>query len=116
VETLSFIYRVPGVDGDNRIYLIRRGRVRAERPVPSSRRERRALARLVREVFSPEERDGAQLPTHEIDELLLLSSWFRRFPRELRRARRPDAPRKRIELSAAPAMPMADGAPAELIA
>jgi excinuclease ABC subunit C len=116
VETLSFIYRVPGVDGDNRIYLIRRGRVRAERPVPSSRRERRQLARLVREVFSPEERDGAQLPTHEIDELLLLSSWFRRFPRELRRARRPDAPRKRIELSAAPATPMADGAPAELIA
>ena len=116
VETLSFIYRVKGVDGDNRIYLIRRGRVRAERPMPSTRRERRELARLVRQVFSTEERDTTQLPTHEIDELLLLSSWFRRFPKELRRARRPDEPRRRIEIVSAPPTPMADGAPAELIA
>jgi len=29
--------------------------------------------------------DGMQVPSHEIDELLLLSSWFRRFPRELDR-------------------------------
>jgi hypothetical protein len=26
-----------------------------------------------------------QVPSHEIDELLLLSSWFRRFPEELGR-------------------------------
>ena len=116
VETLSFIYRVKGVDGDTRIYLIRRGRVRAERPVPSNRRERRELARLVRQVFSAEELDTPQLATHEIDELLLLSSWFRRFPKELRRARRPDEPRRRIALASAPPTPMADGAPAELIA
>ena len=30
VETLSFAYTVPGHDGDDRVYLIRRGRVRAE--------------------------------------------------------------------------------------
>jgi hypothetical protein len=36
-------------------------------------------------VFSPVERETAQIPTHEIDELLLLSSWFRRFPDELER-------------------------------
>jgi excinuclease ABC subunit C len=116
VETLSFIYRVPGLDGDNRIYLIRRGRVRAERPVPTSRREQRSLAKLVKEVFSTTEYDSAQLPTHEIDELLLLSSWFRRFPKELKRARRPDSPRERIALAGLPPTPIADGAPAELIA
>ena len=30
----------------------------------------------------------AQIPTHEIDELLLLSSWFRKYPDELERADR----------------------------
>jgi hypothetical protein len=31
--------------------------------------------------------DGMQVPSHEIDELLLLSSWFRRFPHELDRTK-----------------------------
>jgi hypothetical protein len=42
---------------------------------------------MVESVFSPVERDTAQVPSHEIDELLLLSSWFRRFPAELARSR-----------------------------
>jgi excinuclease ABC subunit C len=40
---------------------------------------------LIDTVFTPAERASAQIPTHEIDELLLLSSWFRRFPEELHR-------------------------------
>ena len=40
---------------------------------------------VVADVFGRTERDTAQVPTHEIDELLLLSSWFRRFPAELDR-------------------------------
>jgi excinuclease ABC subunit C len=85
VETLSFVYTVPGHEGDDRVYLIRRGRVRAERPTPRTNAERRELERLVTEVFGRTERDTAQVATHEIDELLLLSSWFRRFPEELER-------------------------------
>jgi excinuclease ABC subunit C len=46
---------------------------------------------MVEDVFSPVERDSAQVPSHEIDELLLLSSWFRRFPAELGRSRAADA-------------------------
>lgn len=88
VESLSFLYTVPGHAGDDRIYLIRRGRVRAERPVPRTARERSELDRLVAEVFGRAERETAQVPTHEIDELLLLSSWFRRFPKELERTER----------------------------
>ena len=38
-------------------------------------------------LSTPVERDTAAVPTHEIDELLLLSSWFRRFPEELDRTR-----------------------------
>lgn len=85
VETLSFAYTVPGHDGDDRIYLIRRGRVRAETTMPRTPADATTLLRLIDDVFTPAERDTGQIPTHEIDELLLLSSWFRRFPAELER-------------------------------
>ncbi|NUO65125.1 MAG: GIY-YIG nuclease family protein [Gemmatimonadaceae bacterium] len=85
VETLSFLYEVPGHAGDDRVYLIRRGRVRAERPAPKSAADRSDLRALADDVFSGVEYEGAGVPSHEIDELLLLSSWFRRFPAELER-------------------------------
>ena len=87
VETLSFVYPVPGHDGDDRVYLIRRGRVRGEYAMPRSEQDRARLFAMVEDVFDPQERDSAQVPSHEIDELLLLSSWFRRFPGELSRSR-----------------------------
>jgi hypothetical protein len=55
--------------------------------MPRSQRERIELLEMVENVFDPIERDSAQVPSHEIDELLLLSSWFRRFPAELARSR-----------------------------
>jgi len=67
------------------VYLIRRGRVRAETALPKDPESARELLGLIETVFSPTERDTGQIPTHEIDELLLLSSWFRRFPDELER-------------------------------
>lgn len=85
VENLSFVYTVPGFDGADRVYLIRRGLVRAETGVPRTTAEARDLMHLIDDVFSPAERPTSQIPTHEIDELLLLSSWFRRFPQELER-------------------------------
>lgn len=87
VETLSFVYTVPGYEGDDRLYLIRRGRVRGEYAIPRSEPDRVRLLEMVEDVFNPVERDSAQVPSHEIDELLLLSSWFRRFPAELGRSR-----------------------------
>jgi excinuclease ABC subunit C len=85
VETLSFVYTVPGDDGDDRVYLIRRGRVRAETTSPKTTDDAAGLMTLIDQVFTPTERITGQIPTHEIDELLLLSSWFRRFPGELER-------------------------------
>jgi excinuclease ABC subunit C len=85
VETLSFAYTVPGDGGDDRVYLIRRGRVRAESALPKTPEDAQALMSMIDDVFTPVERLGTQIPTHEIDELLLLSSWFRRFPAELER-------------------------------
>jgi excinuclease ABC subunit C len=88
VETLSFIYTVPGHEGDDRCYLIRRGRVRGEYAMPRSEQDRIRLLEMVDDVFNPADRDTAQVPSHEVDELLLLSSWFRRFPGELARSRK----------------------------
>ncbi len=85
VETLSFVYTVPGWEGEDRVYLIRRGRVRHEQPAPRTAAQRRRLDAHVAEVFAPVEREGSTVPAHEVDELLLLSSWFRRFPAELAR-------------------------------
>jgi excinuclease ABC subunit C len=87
VESLSFTYTVPGNDGKDRVYVIRRGRVRAELDAPSSSIEQSEMDRLLGEIFGNAV-DGMQVPSHEIDELLLLSSWFRRFPHELDRTRR----------------------------
>ena len=91
VETLSFVYPVPGHEGADRVYLIRRGRVRAEIDPPRTAHEHARLRDLAAEVFAPVERETSQIPTHEIDELLLLSSWFRRFPAELKRTQEPSA-------------------------
>ena len=87
IETLSFVYTVPGFNGDDRVYLIRRGRVRGEYAMPRNEHDRMRLLEMVEDVFHSVERVSAQLPAHEIDQLLLLASWFRRFPAELTRSR-----------------------------
>jgi excinuclease ABC subunit C len=98
VETLSFLYPVAGHEGDDRVYLIRRGRVRAERPLPKTPAERAELLALADDVFNGVEFEGAAVPTHEIDELLLLSSWFRRFPEEMERTERHTVARTKRKL------------------
>lgn len=87
VENLSFVYTVPGHEGEDKVYLIRRGVVRAELTKPKSSKDRRTMKQLVEDIFAENPSPTAQIPTHEIDELLLLSSWFRRFPKEMKRTR-----------------------------
>lgn len=85
LESLSFVYTVPGFNDDDRAYVIRRGRVRAEFPAPRTAADRTALAARAAEIFAPREVANAPVPAHEVDELMLLSSWFRKFPHELDR-------------------------------
>lgn len=85
VEDLSFVYRVPGFKGDDRSYLIRRGRVRAEFTHPTTARSKRRVARLVEGVFDGVERGPAALEPNEAAEILLVARWFRLQPRELKR-------------------------------
>jgi excinuclease ABC subunit C len=88
VEKLSFMYTVKGYDGDDRVYLVKRGVVRAELNRPRTTWQRAKLKRLAEEMFSVREPVSTSVPTHEIDELLLLSSWFRRFPDEMGRTKK----------------------------
>jgi excinuclease ABC subunit C len=87
IENLSFVYTVPGHEGEDKVYVIRRGVVRAELSKPKSPKDRRTMKQLVEDIFSQPAAPNTQVPTHEIDELLLLSSWFRRFPKEMKRTR-----------------------------
>jgi excinuclease ABC subunit C len=96
VESLSFVYTVPGFGGDDRAYVIRRGRIRAELPAPVTPEERAALAVRAAEVFAPAALKSATVPAHEVDELMLLSSWFRKYPDQLERTEAPETfPRAR---------------------
>ncbi|MBW7932870.1 MAG: UvrB/UvrC motif-containing protein [Gemmatimonadaceae bacterium] len=85
VESLSFVYTPATTVGDEMSYIIRRGRVRAALPSPRTADERRVFDAKVAGIFAPVERTDGTVPSHEIDELLLVTSWFTRFPKELER-------------------------------
>jgi excinuclease ABC subunit C len=59
--------------------------VRAERPAPRSTPERFELERAIEAVYAHGEPAGGPVRLHEIEEVLLLSSWFRKNPEELAR-------------------------------
>jgi excinuclease ABC subunit C len=88
VEKLSFVYTVKGYEGQDRVYVVKRGVIRAELDKPRNSWQREKLRRLTEEMFSTHEPVSTSVPTHEIDELLLLSSWFRRFPKEMEKAKK----------------------------
>jgi excinuclease ABC subunit C len=92
LDGLSFHYTVPGVEGDDRVYLVRRGTVRAEMAVPRNVRERRALRRLSERIFGEPEPTAALVTRHQVDEILLLDHWFRFRPQERERTRAPELP------------------------
>jgi hypothetical protein len=70
---------------------VRRGRVRGEFAVPADAADAAQLAAQARDVFRPAGRAGSAVPTHEVDELLLLSWWFRHRGAELGRTVAPAA-------------------------
>jgi excinuclease UvrABC nuclease subunit len=81
-ESLTFAYHVDGVGGDDRVYLIRRGVVRAELPSPRSRADEKVLRDAARRVVADTPVTAARsIPQHEVDELLVIAAWFRANPR-----------------------------------
>jgi excinuclease ABC subunit C len=90
VEDLSFVYRVPGFRGDDRIYLIRRGRVRRNLVHPRGRKARELVARAIDEVYGETDEGPAGLEPEDAAEILLVARWFRMRPRERRRTQPPE--------------------------
>lgn len=84
-ELLTFVYRDPGIQGDDRAYVIRGGLVRATYPFPTTPIERDAFQAVIAEELESPGRPTGALDAGTMDETLLVMSWFRRHPEALRR-------------------------------
>ena len=84
-DLLTFVYRDPGNYGDDRVYLIRQGVVRSSYAYPSTPIEREAFCAVVAEEAARPDASSGPLPLESIDEILLLTAWFRAHPDALRR-------------------------------
>jgi excinuclease ABC subunit C len=85
IDLLTFVYRDPGDFGDDRVYLLRRGVVRASYPYPSTPIEHDAFRGVVADEARQPDRLSGPLPLDAVDEVLLMMAWFRAHPDALRR-------------------------------
>ena len=89
IESLSFVYEVPGHAADDRVYIIRRGSIREESRAPGDDAARAALTDRARRLLQRRETYARVAPT-QAAEILLLARWFRLRPHELERTWRVD--------------------------
>lgn len=87
LHAMNLVYPLEGYQGDDRVYLIRQGRLHSEWPAPATPEARRRLAGVVARAFRPvaEDRLGA-MSAVAAAEVLLTAAWFARRPEERRRA------------------------------
>ena len=107
LEQLTFVYAVPGLDGRDRLYFLKGGRVLGD--IPRCRgskqieRARELAARLLGPIAPPGSGD-------EMDEIRVVAGWFRAHPEELGRTLSPEAfledPRRWPSGEAPPAAPI----------
>lgn len=92
-EQHSFVYPVSGADGAERWYLIHQGRVSAVVAVPRDERSSALATKAIETVYSRRLPPGGALAAHEVDGVLLVSAWFRKYPEERARALTPEQAR-----------------------
>jgi excinuclease ABC subunit C len=85
IDLLTFVYRDTGDYGDDRVYIVRRGVVRASFPYPATPIEHEAFRAVVAEEVNQPPPPMGPLPLESIDEVLLMMAWFRAHPEALRR-------------------------------
>lgn len=90
VEDLSFVYRVPGFGGDDRVYLIRKGRILREMPHPKGRKARERVAAAVEEAYGGTGPGPHGMAPEDAAEILLVAQWFRLRPKERKRTFPPE--------------------------
>ena len=90
MEGLSFVYRVRGFKGDDRLYLIRKGLVEGEIPHPRGKVKRARALRRVAELYSRPQVEMGSLSQEKASEILLVARWFRLREKEMARTLPPD--------------------------
>jgi excinuclease ABC subunit C len=91
LDALTFLYTVPGFRGDDRVYVIRRGSIRAEFPAPRTRSEEEQIFATTERIFRKPERGPATVDPLTVGQILLVSNWFRWRQDELERTLPPNA-------------------------
>jgi excinuclease ABC subunit C len=85
---VSCVYPVRGHDGSEWWYLLHGGRVRAVLPAPRDEVSRLGAEAALRAVYQQPQK-AAPPNLDEVDGVLLVAAWFRRYPAELQQARDP---------------------------
>jgi excinuclease ABC subunit C len=85
----SFVYPVAGPESAEVWYLIHQGRVTAARPAPSPETAARTAA-MIEALYRRRLPPGAALAGNEVDGVLLVAAWFRRYPEERARVLTPE--------------------------
>jgi excinuclease ABC subunit C len=85
IDLLTFVYRDPGDSGDDRVYILKRGVVRASYSYPTTPIEHEAIRAVVHEEARQPAKSSGPLPLDAVDEVLLMMAWFRAHPDALRR-------------------------------
>ena len=88
LDGLTALYHVKGHGGEDRLYLLRRGLVEGDLPVPRNARERAGLRATAERVLAGPPPPVGRIGPDGIAEMLLVERWFRRHPAE-RAALRP---------------------------
>jgi excinuclease ABC subunit C len=89
-EQHSLIYPIQGQDGTTLWYFIRQGQVVAAAPAPQDEQGRQETAALVDAVYRAKRPKLGSGAMEEVDTVLLVAGWFRRYPEEHARTLTPE--------------------------
>ncbi len=82
---LTFLYCVPGFDGEHRVYAIRCGSIRAVQSAPTTFRQRRHLIDTLGAHLRQPEAQSESTSRERVEQILLVAHWFRTRPDQISR-------------------------------
>lgn len=82
IEALTFLYRIPGYNGEDRLYVIKRGAIKAEFGAPRTGEEGEAMRAEAKKLLLKRDFRTTVTP-QEVAEVLLVARWFRMRPAQL---------------------------------
>lgn len=77
LDSLSFLYCVPGAHDDHRVYAIRSGSIRGVYPAPKTAAQKRRLLKCAAAHYALPEPPSETTAPRRIEEILLVAHWFR---------------------------------------